>query len=56
MSGVGLTTIQKLMGHKTIQTTMHYARLAPDHLKSAVARIDVGINLAQAPKMAQKST
>ena len=39
MAGVDLATVQKLMGHKTIQMTMRYAHLAPDHLKGAVDRI-----------------
>lgn len=32
MKGVDLPTVQKLMGHSDIQTTMIYAHLAPDHL------------------------
>jgi site-specific recombinase XerD len=55
MRGADLATVQKLMGHKSIQMTMRYAHLAPDHLKSAVARIDFGTNLAQSSKTIQKS-
>ncbi len=39
MSGVGLSTVKKLMGHSDIQTTMIYAHLAPDHLAEAVDRL-----------------
>ncbi len=40
MSGVDLPTISKLLGHSDIQTTMIYAHLAPDHIHSAVERLD----------------
>jgi len=40
MSGVDLPTVQKLMGHSDIQTTMIYAHLAPDHLADAVEKLD----------------
>ena len=36
MAGVGLHTVQKLLGHKTITMTVRYAHLAPAHLKKAV--------------------
>jgi len=39
MKGVDLPTVQKLMGHSDIQTTMIYAHLAPDHLAEAVDRL-----------------
>jgi len=35
---------------------MRYAHLAPDHLKSADARIDFGTNPAQTSKTTQKDT
>ena len=40
MKGVDLPTVQKLMGHADIQTTMIYAHLAPDHLVEAVDKLD----------------
>jgi site-specific recombinase XerD len=40
MAGVDLATVQKLLGHKDIKTTMRYAHLSPDHLKAAVEKID----------------
>lgn len=36
MKGVPLAAVQLLMGHTTIQMTMRYAHLAPDHLRSAM--------------------
>lgn len=42
MNGVDLPTVQKLLGHSDIQTTMIYAHLAPDHLADAVNRLDLG--------------
>ncbi len=42
MAGVDLATVQKLMGHSSITTTMIYAHLAPDHLKAAVEKLKFG--------------
>jgi Phage integrase family len=39
MSGVDLRTVQELMGHKTIQMTVRYAHLAPEHRLAAVQRL-----------------
>jgi integrase len=36
MRGVALPAIQALAGHATIQMTMRYAHLQPDHLRSAI--------------------
>jgi integrase len=40
MKGVDLPTVQKLMGHSDIQTTMIYSHLAPDHLAAAVDKLE----------------
>jgi len=40
MAGVGLRTLQELMGHKTIAMTCRYAHLAPQHQLEAVGRSD----------------
>lgn len=40
MKGVDLPTVQKLMGHSDIQTTMIYSHLAPDHLADAVEKLE----------------
>jgi site-specific recombinase XerD len=39
MAGVDLRTVQELMGHKTIQMTVRYAHLAPQHQFLAVQRL-----------------
>ena len=39
MKGVDLPTVQKLMGHSDIQTTMIYSHLSPDHLSDAVNKL-----------------
>lgn len=43
MAGVPLTTIAKLLGHKTLTMTLRYAHLSPGHLQEAVAKL-VGDN------------
>ena len=41
MSGVGLETVSKLLGHSSIEMTMKYAHLAPDHLYKAVQQLNL---------------
>ncbi|AJQ95820.1 phage integrase [Gynuella sunshinyii] len=36
MSGGDLLTLNKILGHSTIQMTMRYAHLSPDHLSQAI--------------------
>jgi site-specific recombinase XerD len=36
MAGVDIRTVADLMGHSTIQMTMRYAHLAPEHTQAAV--------------------
>lgn len=40
MRGVPVKTIQELLGHRTIQTTMRYAHLAPEVRRDAVELLD----------------
>ena len=39
MKGVDIRTVQELMGHKTIQVTLRYSHLAPQHQLEAVQRL-----------------
>ncbi len=40
MSGVDLTILKELMGHKDIKMTLRYAHLAPYHTQKAVKESD----------------
>ena len=39
MAGVDLRTVQELLGHRSITTTIRYAHLTPEHLRGAVYRL-----------------
>jgi len=41
MGGVDIRTVQELLGHKDIRMTMRYSHLSPDHMRSAVAILDI---------------
>lgn len=40
MKGSPLYDVQRLLGHRDIQTTMIYAHLSPDYLKESVKKLD----------------
>ncbi len=40
MSGVDVATVQKLLGHSSVKTTMKYAHLSPEHLQDAANKLD----------------
>jgi len=40
MQGIDLRTVQQIMGHRDIQTTMRYAHLSPEYVHEAIGRLD----------------
>jgi site-specific recombinase XerC len=44
MSGVDITTVKELLGHKTLVMTLRYSHLAPSHKVKAVDILDAAIN------------
>jgi len=40
MNGTDLKTVQELLGHKTIEMTLRYSHLSPDHKRKAIQNID----------------
>lgn len=42
MAGENLKTIQELMRHESIQSTMVYAKVSPEHLKEASEKVNYG--------------
>jgi integrase len=41
MAGVDITTVSKLIGHKSLTMTLRYAHLAPNHLQNAVNMLNI---------------
>jgi len=52
LEGIPLRTIQDLMGHKTVQMTVRYSHLTPDHRMDAVEK--VGKRLGKVEAMAKR--
>jgi hypothetical protein len=50
MSGVDLTTVKEIMRHKTIEMTLCYAHLSPEHKKSAIAALESALTLKKEKK------
>jgi len=40
MAGVDIRTVAELMGHRTLQVTMRYAHLAPEHKAAPLAKLE----------------
>lgn len=40
MQGVDLRTVQQVMGHREIRTTMRYSHLSPEYVQEAMERLD----------------
>lgn len=45
MAGVDLTTVSRLLGHKSLTMTLRYSHLAPSHMVKAVAVLENGYDL-----------
>lgn len=41
MAGVDITTVSKLLGHKSLTMTLRYSHLAPAHLVEGVKKLDI---------------
>jgi integrase len=57
MSGVDLATVKEIMRHKSIEMTLRYAHLSPEHKKSAIATLESALTprtekRARKPKVA----
>jgi len=57
MMGVDIKTVQELMGHKTIEMTLRYSHLSPDHKNRAVEALGkkIGTFWAQMPPKAKEA-
>ncbi len=50
MNGVDLVTVQQLMGHGSINMTMRYSHLAPEHRPKAVKVLDSALSVSPTGK------
>ena len=55
MRGVTLKELQELLGHASLAMTMRYAHLAPEHLRTAVSRLEGLVSLQPTTVSAQAS-
>lgn len=40
MNGIDVTAVEKLTGHRRIDTTMQYCHIPADHIKESLAKVD----------------
>ena len=55
MRGADLVTVQRILGHKTLEMTMCYSHVRDDHMRAVIKALDVhpgDTNLAQSPQSA----
>jgi site-specific recombinase XerD len=58
MSGGNILTLQKLLGHSSVEVTMKYAHLGPDFMRDEIGRLrfqrtDASITAINANRQAQ---
>ena len=56
MSGVNITTVSRLLGHKDLAMTMRYSHLAPNHLSNAVSALADALRKPAAVPEAKKDS
>jgi integrase len=49
MSGISLRTVQKMLGHSTVQVTERYAHLAPDFMATEADRLSLNLGHRETP-------
>lgn len=54
MAGVDITTVSKLLGHKSLTMTLRYAHLAPSHLVEGVKKLDIFLSPKKTPSLTEK--
>ena len=54
MSGIDITTVSRLLGHKSLTMTLRYAHLAPNHVVKALDVLDQTLNESRKTASAQK--